>query len=477
MRHAYVLRDHDVPGHRHGIQVATSLHAAGVEVRMPSLSGLHDGPPATKHGRDVSNWLDAGHSADELRALAEATPIWTPDSLAAVFCRVDEGHYRFTLAGLEFTIDRGRRRWDELIGELTVRCDLPGARTVDGVLSVADFNLSNLRAREERGMSRSARTCAIWIGLGSSRSSSSGSKPPSALDSRPCRFGRCRGPIADDTIEIDGLRLIDRHPMILFGDGGAAKSYLALYLAGRLALLGIRTALFDWELAGEDHRDRLERLFGADMPDILYVRCNRPLVHEADRLRRIVRDADIGYAFYDSIAFACDGPPEAAEVAGRYFQAVRQIAVGSLHVAHVSKADGADQKPFGSTFWANGARATWNVKLADSLPGGNQITIGLYNRKANLGGLKPPIGFEITFESNQALIRRVNVADNADLAGHLSVRQRMAHLLRRGAMSPDVVADEIQADVETIKRTVRRYKQQFTVIPGGHVALCERRAS
>ncbi len=478
VRHAYVLRDHDVPGHRHGIQVATSLHAAGVEVRMPSLSGLHDGPPATKHGRDVSNWLDAGHSADELRALAEATPIWTPDSLAAVFCRVDEGHYRFTLAGLEFTIDRLRRRWDELIGELTVRCDLPGARTVDGVLSVADFNLSNLRAREERSryLEKRANVRDLdWAGLLEElvqrvQTAERAGQPAVSLRSLP-------RPIADDTIEIDGLRLIDRHPMILFGDGGAAKSYLALYLAGRLALLGIRTALFDWELAGEDHRDRLERLFGADMPDILYVRCNRPLVHEADRLRRIVRDADIGYAFYDSIAFACDGPPEAAEVAGRYFQAVRQIAVGSLHVAHVSKADGADQKPFGSTFWANGARATWNVKLADSLPGGNQITIGLYNRKANLGGLKPPIGFEITFESNQALIRRVNVADNADLAGHLSVRQRMAHLLRRGAMSPDVVADEIQADVETIKRTVRRYKQQFTVIPGGHVALCERRAS
>ena len=51
----------------------------------------------------------------------------------------------------------------------------------------------------------------------------------------------------------------------------------------------------------------------------------------------------------------------------------------------------------------------------------------------------------------------------------------MVHLLRRGAMSPDLLASELQADVETIKRTARRYREQFTVIPGGNVGLLEKR--
>jgi hypothetical protein len=402
------------------------------------------------------------------------------DDAPREFKRLDEGRYRLTLPGLgiEFTVDRLRRRFDELTGELTVRCELAGARTFNGVLSVADLNLSRSRDRRERAQHLASRAKAKdldWEGLLEEfvqrvLVADRDGQPAVSLRDLP-RSG------AGDSIHIEGLTLIDRHPIILFGDGGSAKSYLALYLAGRLSMLGVRPALFDWELGGEDHRDRLERLFGPNMPDIRYVRCERPLTYEVDRLRRVVCDNGIGYAVFDSIAFACDGPPEAAEVAGRYFQAVRQIGLGSLHLAHVSKAEGADQKPFGSTFWHAGARATWNVKLAETQPGGNQVAIGLYNRKANLGGLKPPSAFEITFTDDRTTFKRINVADVADLAGQLSVRQRMASLLRRGAMSPEALASEIDADAETVKRTARRYKQQFTVIPGGNLALLERRTS
>ncbi len=121
------------------------------------------------------------------------------------------------------------------------------------------------------------------------------------------------------------------------------------------------------------------------------------------------------------------------------------------------------------------------MKLADTIPGGNQITIGLYNRKANLGGIRPAVGFEISLEENRTVFRRVNVADVSDLAGHLSVRQRMAHLLRRGAMKPELVASEIQADAETVKRTARRYPKQFTVVKGSdgtsRFGLVEKRVS
>jgi biotin operon repressor len=56
--------------------VAASLHSVGIDVHLVHLPGLHDGPPAAKHGRDISNWLET-HAIAELRRLAEATPIWT----------------------------------------------------------------------------------------------------------------------------------------------------------------------------------------------------------------------------------------------------------------------------------------------------------------------------------------------------------------------------------------------------------------
>lgn len=403
------------------------------------------------------------------------------DAVARNFQRIAEGRYRLTLEslGIEFGIDRLRRRFDELWGELTVKCTLPGARTFDGVLSVADVNLSSQRARVERARYIATRAQADeidWTGLLEEfvqrvLTADRAGEPAVLLRDLP-------RPKPDDTLSVDGLPLLARHPVIFFGDGGAAKSYFGLYAGGRLVQAGHRVGLFDWELAAEDHRDRLERLFGTNMPGVHYARCARPFVHELDRLRAIVQDERLDYVVFDSVAFACDGPPEAAEVAGRYFQTLRQLgSIGSLHIAHVSKADGSDQKPFGSAFWHNGARATWFVKLAETLPGGQTISIGLYNRKANLGPQRPAAGFEITFTDDKTSFRRINVADTPDLAGQLSIRQRMAHVLRNGAMSHDEIADQIQADVETVKRTARRYRQQFSLLPGGNLGLLERRTS
>jgi hypothetical protein len=209
------------------------------------------------------------------------------------------------------------------------------------------------------------------------------------------------------------------------------------------------------------------------MPLVTYVRCQKPLTYEADRLRRIVRDEGIEYAVFDSIAFACDGPPEAAEVAGRYFRGVRQIGGGSLHVAHVSKAENADKKPFGSTFWHNGARSTWFVQAAEGSADAEVLQIGLFQRKANLGRLRQPLSFKVEFAEDFTRFRRANPAESPDLAGQLTIRQRMAHLLRKGSMTREAIAEEVDAKPETIDRTIRRYKNQFVVIQDGRIGLLE----
>lgn len=278
----------------------------------------------------------------------------------------------------------------------------------------------------------------------------------------------------DDAIKVEGLSLPRRHPTVMFGDGGAAKSYTGLYLGGRLVEHGFAVGLFDWELAGEDHRDRLERLFGLAMPRIVYARCERPLVYEVDRLRRIVQENNITYSLYDSVAFACDGPPESAEIAGRYFRAVRQIGGGSLHIAHISKADGADTKPFGSVFWHNGARSTYYVKLAETSPDGSILSVGLFNRKANLGRLHPPTGFRITFTADRTSFAQADPADTPVLAENMTVKQRMMRLLRGGSLPINRVADELETKQDTIRRTVTRHNKIFTVLEGGQVALLQR---
>jgi hypothetical protein len=239
----------------------------------------------------------------------------------------------------------------------------------------------------------------------------------------------------------------------------------------------MRVALFDWELAGEDHRDRLERLFGAEMPKVIYARCERPLVYDVDRLRRIARDERIEFAVFDSVAFACDGPPEAAEVAGRYFRSVREIGGGSLHVAHINKGDNADKKPFGSTFWHNGARATWFAKASEPSDDVAALTLGLFNRKSNLGPIRHPVGFRIEFGETRTTFVRTDVRDCPEMAESMTVRQRMASVLRRGATEPKALADEIDAKAETVTRIARRYKGQFIILDGGKLGLRDRTSS
>jgi hypothetical protein len=166
----------------------------------------------------------------------------------------------------------------------------------------------------------------------------------------------------------------------------------------------------------------------------------------------------------DSIGFATDGPPEAAESALGFCRAFRQLGIGGVALAHVTKADTADRRPFGSAFWHNSARSTWNVKQAASTD--NTLTIGVFNRKSNVGRLHQPVGFEISFTGSSTTFKRVNVADVSELAEALPLWQRMQHRLRSGPMTLARLADELDANVDTLDRTVRRKSGVFTRVPG-----------
>jgi hypothetical protein len=64
-----VIPDNDEPGRRHAHVAAAAMRRAGLVVRMLEL----DGVPAKG---DVSDWLDAGHTATELVMLMDEAPIY-----------------------------------------------------------------------------------------------------------------------------------------------------------------------------------------------------------------------------------------------------------------------------------------------------------------------------------------------------------------------------------------------------------------
>jgi hypothetical protein len=66
-----ILTDADDPGRAHGQEVARNLHNVAAIIKVIELPGL---PPKG----DVSDWLDAGGTLEQLRALVQAAPEWDP---------------------------------------------------------------------------------------------------------------------------------------------------------------------------------------------------------------------------------------------------------------------------------------------------------------------------------------------------------------------------------------------------------------
>jgi len=382
--------------------------------------------------------------------------------------------YRLPQIQTEFLISRIRRDRYELHCELVVKCGLVGIRAADGILSSGSFNVSSLRARKERAQHLHERARLKdgpdWLTL---------VEQSCHLVIEADRRGEPSIDLADAEdepedahIEIAGLPLLEHMPNLVFGDGDSLKSFLAVFLAGEMARRGRTVGYVDAEFTASAHKKRLARIYGDRVPrGIRHVRVNRPLVYETDRLSKLAREDGWGFAFFDSVSFLADGPPEAAEVAIRYSQAVRSLGeIGTLHVAHMTKAfEGADMKPFGSAFWFNWARAVWNAKKTESQQG--EAHLALYCRKANLGRLKGSCGFRFEFDAQRVAISPMDVATNPELAEGLPVWERMSTALSSGAMTKEKLADAIVSKPDTVRRTAQRYPARFVLLPGGMIGL------
>lgn len=376
------------------------------------------------------------------------------------FRRVDDGWYQLTLLSEEITFDVKRLRWErgELLGVLTVSCGLSDARTVEGVLSVGTFNLTSVSARNTRAKDLASRAMAEDLDFGGwleelcQRTIKAEEAGREIVLLRDVKLPPAE---TDQPIDICGFPILLRHPSIIFGDGGTGKSTLALFMAGELERKGVSTLYLDWELDAHDHRRQLERLFGDDLPDVKYLRCERPLTIEAEGIAEKVRNSGVEFVICDSIAFAADGPPEAAETAQRYFRALRQLRVGSLNLAHVTKGDGNDKRPFGSTFWYNGARSVWYAERDAEASVGNVMHVGLFDRKFNLGAHRSNLAVKVEF-GNRIAITGTDVADIEQFSKQLPLVQRVRNLLKYGPMTVADLSERTGGNIDTLERYARR---------------------
>lgn len=137
-----VLPDNDNPGRQHSEEVARSCHAAGLQVKVVTLPELPD-------KGDVSDWLDAGHTRDELLATIKSTPIYAPSAPNRQNVGLEN-----SAAGLTLTS----------IGDLLAEPDDAEDWIVDGLFLAGGTGL--IAGKPKAGKSTAARAAALGVARG-----------------------------------------------------------------------------------------------------------------------------------------------------------------------------------------------------------------------------------------------------------------------------------------------------------------------
>ena len=390
-------------------------------------------------------------------------------------------HYRLAIPAAGISIDLDRLRWEggDLHCECIVRCDLPGARTFNGVLAAGKLNLSSLTSRrtfakelQSRGKSEEISWAELLeeAALRAIDRERAGAEVR-LLDDYPS--------VAEEEqwLNVHGLRLLGQLANVLYAPGGMGKSYLALWIGCELARRGVRTLFVDSEAGWQAHRLRKQRLFGDERHALHYYRARRPLPEEADALRRAIEEHGIRFLIVDSISLGSGAPLEESSTANAVFGALNRIGVGenlgALLIGHCPKGR---EDLFGSVFWENNARLIYHVSRIED--NGDEYILKLTVKKANYSRKSDVVCFRIAHdsESGRVEIHPVDPVEIPEAAADLPLSKRIEAAVGRRPLTVDEIADELEASPESVGRTLRRWakKGRFTVLPGGRYALAEK---
>lgn len=268
--------------------------------------------------------------------------------------------------------------------------------------------------------------------------------------------------------------LLEHQPTLMYGEGGAGKSMLALWWAMLVStpVSGAETGYevepgavlyLDYETDEGDFSERCDLLgegLGYGRPVSLYYRrCYRPLAADVNDLQKIVAEKAIRLLVVDSAGLACGGVPQDESQVIPYFGTLRQLGVASLTIAHVAK-NVEHKTPFGSVYWINIPRSIYQVRKVQEA-GEDDLSIGLFHTKANRGKLQRPHGFNLHFNETAVFVTKRDVGDVPDFAATLPLKERMRGLLNHEAMTVHDLAEALDATDATIRGQLHRWKGLF----------------
>jgi hypothetical protein len=277
---------------------------------------------------------------------------------------------------------------------------------------------------------------------------------------------------------------------LLHGDGGVAKSLLALALAvavagrsrewlGRRVENG-RVLYLDFELDAEEQARRVHQLcngVGLDKPpdDLLYMSAVGHTPREAfEAARKACEEYGVEMLIVDSYGVALHGDAEhARDVIGfhqEYLEPLRALGIAVLVIDHQSRLQAGQsyqQKgAFGSVYKANLARSVIQVEATER--GEGTLTVRLRQKKHNFGPLAEPFGVKLTFTEEAVTLEAVELkASELAEEATLTAPERVKLALDDGPAYPWEIAETTGVPLKTVKNVLTGLRKQGVVEPTG----------
>jgi archaellum biogenesis ATPase FlaH len=284
------------------------------------------------------------------------------------------------------------------------------------------------------------------------------------------------------------------HPLILknevnmiFGEGGAGKSYLSLFLAA-VATQGVMDnplnitplqsgevivpMLLDWETHPDIIQWRWKMVLnGLGLADqevgLLYRQCALSLVEDLEQIQNNIQDCGANFVIIDSVGAASKGDINKQEVATELMNAARRLKTTILLIHHTSKDLQGKKTPFGSVYFQNASRSIFEVRKTQS-EGEDKTTIAIQHTKYNYSKKAIPLGAEIVFSDEQTIFKAIDVKEVPEFQDLLPADVRLYGILQEfGSKTVLELAGRANIGKDAVLDILGRKRDKFVCLVSG----------
>jgi hypothetical protein len=169
-----------------------------------------------------------------------------------------------------------------------------------------------------------------------------------------------------------------------------------------------KVLILDWENDSDVTKWQLRCLAeGLDVYafEIAYMHCSRSLVKSLFHIQQKINEVGADTVIIDSLGLAVGKNLNDTEPALDFFNALRQLPVTPLIIAHNAKdANNKIKTVYGNAFYENLARSIWEVNKYQ-VPNSPELNLSLYQRKAPpFSSYSAPLGFHFKFDGDRTYI-------------------------------------------------------------------------